>query len=433
MLPDINRNKVPILKEREMSGIEQSEVIIVGGGIVGICSALSLIESGVSVTLIDRDPPGQGASFGNAGTISPWSVVPQAVPGLWKKLPGMIFGKHGAAGISLRHAPGYFPWFVKFLKHCNEDSTRRVSDAMHVLCAESIDLYQQHLRGTGHEDLIKDSMYVHAFRNPDAANVDSLGNRLRIEKGASIERIDGDELRRIEPALSSRFRAAILIRGQARALDPGRIGQVLSEKFQKAGGEIVRAVVRKLDARQGGGWTVNTDQGAYSAQKVVISAGAWSAELLQPLGYKVPLAAERGYHLNFAKPGIRLQNSIMDAENHIVASSMTPGLRVAGIADFANPASPPNPRHFATLRHHTKSMFPDLDDVGSSEWMGIRPSFPDSLPLIEELPGKGELFAAFGHSHYGMMMAPKTGQIVARLVTGSPANQDILMFGSQRF
>lgn len=416
-----------------MSGTTAPEVIIVGGGIVGICTALSLIESGASVTLIERDDPGQGASFGNAGIISPWSVVPQAVPGLWKTIPGMILGKYGAAGISLWHSLEYFPWFVRFLKHCNEDTSRHVSKAMYVLCAETIELYQQLLCGTGHEDLVQDSMYVHAFRDPDAASVDSLGNRLRIERGASIERIDGAELRRIEPALSSKFSAAIVIRGQARAIDPGRIGVVLSEKFQKLGGKIVRAVVQKLEARQDGGWTVNTDHGAYSTQKVVISAGAWSAELLRPLGINVPLAAERGYHLNFADSDIRLNNSVMDAENHIVASSMTPGLRIAGIADFASPDSPPNPRHFETLRHNAKLMIPDLNDVGSSVWMGVRPSFPDSLPLIEQLPGKNGLFAAFGHSHYGMMMAPKTGQIIAGLVTGTPANQDISVFGSQRF
>ncbi|MFD1160771.1 NAD(P)/FAD-dependent oxidoreductase [Roseovarius aestuarii] len=416
-----------------MPGTTVSEVVIVGGGIIGICSALSLLDNGVSVTLIERDDPGQGASFGNAGTISPWSIVPQAVPGLWKKLPRMVFGKYGAAGISIRHAPGYLPWFFRFLRLCNAKSAAHVSDAMYILCNESIELYQQHLSGTGHEDLIQDSMYVHAFRRLDEASINSFGNQLRLAKGAQVERIDGAELRRLEPALSPEFKAAILIHGQARALDPGRIGTVLSEKFQKAGGRIVRASARKLERQADGAWTIRTDQDTYSAPKVVISAGAWSAELLRPLGFRVPLAAERGYHLSYASTGVHLNNSIMDAENHVVANGMTPGLRIAGIADFAKPDSPPNPRHFSTLRHCARSMIPDLGSSDASEWMGVRPSFPDSLPVIEEVPGQRGLFAAFGHSHYGLMMAPKTGQIVASLVTGPPLNQDISVFGSQRF
>lgn len=416
-----------------MQGNTANEVIIVGGGIVGICSALSLIESKVSVTLIEQNDPGQGASFGNAGTISPWSIIPQAIPGLWTKLPGMVLSKYGAAGVSPLHALSYLPWLMRFLKLCNTESVYRVANSMHILCAESIELYRHHLHGTGHEDLLQDSMYVHAFRNPDEATVSSLGNAIRADKGAEIERIDSSELRRIEPALSHEFKAAILIHGQARALDPGKIGAVLSEKFQKSGGSIVRASVNQLTRKNDSGWIVQTDNDNFSTPKVVVSAGAWSADLLRPLGIRVPLAAERGYHLSFNHANIHLNNSVMDIENHVVASSMSPGLRVAGIADFAKPDSPANVRHYATLRQCARSMIPDLGANEVSEWMGVRPSFPDSLPLIEEIPGQSGLFAAFGHSHYGMMMAPKTGQIVADLVTGALTNQDISDFGSQRF
>lgn len=416
-----------------MQEVQKPDVTVIGGGIVGICSALSLLEEGLTVALVERNEPGQGASFGNAGTISPWSIIPQSVPGIWKKLPGMLLGRHGAAGISLRHAPGYLPWLIRFLRLSDPDSVRRIADSMHVLCAESIQLYQKHLKSTGREDLVRDSMYVHVYRRAEDVSLRSLGNSIRSDKGASLEQIDGAELRKIEPALSTDFKAAVLIHGQMRALNPGEIGTVLSKKFQSLGGRLIRANVKGLSRAETGGWTVQTEQGSIETAKVVVSAGAWSAKLLRPLGVRVPLAAERGYHLSFPNTGLTLNNSVMDAENHVVANAMEPGLRIAGIADFAGPDSPPNPKHYATLRYCASAMIPDLGTHKAEEWMGVRPSFPDSLPLIEELPNHSGLFAAFGHSHYGLMMAPKTGQLVAHLVAKRPTNIDLSVFGSARF
>ena len=141
------------------------DVAIVGGGIIGICSALSLVERGMSVALIDRDQPGQGASYGNAGVISPWSIVPQAMPGVWRKLPGMILRSDGPASVSPRRMLRYLPWLVRFLGAARPENARRNSDAMHLLCSDGPDLYRHHLKGTGHEHLVQDSYYVHASRD----------------------------------------------------------------------------------------------------------------------------------------------------------------------------------------------------------------------------------------------------------------------------
>lgn len=207
-----------------------SRVTIIGAGIVGICCALSLQERGIPVRLIDRGKPGQATSFGNAGIISPWSIVPQSLPGIWKRIPAMIMRSDGPLSVRSSFWPKMIPWGLRFLANSDEAVMRETSDAMQLLCAPSIELYRKHLAGTGHEGLILDSYYVHAFRKADKPTLKSIDYKIRIEKGADLELIGADELARLEPALSPDFKAAVLIKGQARATSPGKIGDVLAQK-----------------------------------------------------------------------------------------------------------------------------------------------------------------------------------------------------------
>ncbi|NOC92748.1 MULTISPECIES: FAD-binding oxidoreductase [unclassified Ruegeria] len=409
------------------------QVTIIGAGIVGLCCALSLQERGIAVRLIDRGEPGQETSFGNAGVVSPWSVIPQATPGIWKTIPGMLLDPKSALTVRPSYWPRMIPWGLRFLKNSSVKSVRNISDAMEVLCRPSIDLYRRHLQNTGHEDLIVDSNYIHAFRNPDQADLKELGYLIRQEKGGHLERIDGPELRRIEPALSRDFKAAILIKGQARVTSPGRVGAVLADKTRQQGAEFVRTEVKELKRTEDGQWHLTSPAGALHADTVVLAAGVWSAGLLKPLGLPVPLVAERGYHVQFPTPSASLENSVMDVDAKVVASSMQDGLRVAGTAEFGSIDAPPDPRKQSLLSAQARAMMPDLNTSDTQFWMGRRPSFPDSLPAIGPVEGHKGLFTAFGHSHYGLMMAPKTGELVADLVSGQRLNIPLDSFALSRF
>ena len=201
----------------------EETVTIIGAGIVGICCALSLQERGIEVRLIDRRAPGQETSFGNAGIISPWSIIPQAMPGVWKSIPGMLLNAEGPVKVRPSFWPKMIPWGLKFLSRGNEKTVRNVSRTMEVLCGPSIDMFRRHLAGTGREDLVADSYYVHAFRDGNAPTLDSLDYRIRRERGGDLELIRETELRVLEPALSPDFKAAVVIKGQARAVSPGDI------------------------------------------------------------------------------------------------------------------------------------------------------------------------------------------------------------------
>jgi D-amino-acid dehydrogenase len=409
------------------------QVTIIGAGIVGICCALSLQQRGIPVRLIDRGQPGQETSFGNAGVVSPWSIIPQAMPGIWKSLPQMLLDPKSALSVRTSFWPKMIPWGLRFLGNSGERSVREISDAMELLCRPSIDLYRRHLQGTGHENLITDSNYIHAFRHRKQADLNGLGYLIRQEKGGDLELVDGAELRRMEPALSEEFQAAIVIKGQARVTSPGRVGAVLAEKARSQGAELVKTEVTKLTSAEDGCWQLATSQGTMHAASIILAAGVWSADLLKPMGMPVPLVAERGYHVEFPTPSAQLNNSVMDVDAKVVASSMQDGLRVAGTAEFGSVDAPADPRKKKILTEQAKAMLPDLETSEARFWMGRRPSFPDSLPAIGPINGSDGLYAAFGHSHYGLMMAPKTGELVADLVSGRNPNVDMAPFSLARF
>ncbi len=417
-----------------MTGQDDStEVTVIGAGIVGVCTSLSLLESGFSVRLIDRKEPGEETSYGNAGVISPWSCVPQALPGLWKAVPRWLLDPAGPVRVRPRDFPRFLPWVLRFLSNTSADKLARTSDAMDALVRSNVSGYRRLLAGTGAEDLLRDSWYVNVFRDELVADLGDAAWRLRLERGAPVELVGGDRLREIEPDLSPAYHSAILIKGQARAVAPGRLCKVLSEKARRSGARVQRAEVRALRPRAAGGLDIETDGGRLQARRVVLCAGVWSARLLKPLGLSLPLAAERGYHLEFAEPGVTVRNSIMDVAGKFVVSSMEGGLRAAGTAEFASLDAPPNYRRARIFERLAKRLLPDLDTGRSREWMGQRPSFPDSLPAIGPLAGVEGLFLGFGHSHYGLGMAPATGRILADLVAGRTPNFDISPYGPDRF
>jgi D-amino-acid dehydrogenase len=409
------------------------KVTIIGAGIVGICTSLSLLEKGFEVELIDRSHPAEGASHGNAGVISPWSCIPQSMPGVWKSVPKWLLDPEGPVSIHWRHFPTFIPWALRFIRAGAAERLPGIADAMNALNRPNVDLYRQHLRGTGGESLVRDSMYVHVFKNAELAKLSGLAWRMRAERNVPMRVVGADELQEIEPALSPDYKAAILLESQARATDPGAIGKVLMAKAQSMGAVFRQLTVGRIKPFGEGRWSIETSDGTLEVGRLVVAAGAWSARLLQPLGIDLPLEAERGYHLILKNPGVVVNNSIMETDAKFVASSMDAGVRCAGTAEFAGLDAPPDYRRAQVFTKLAKRLFPDINNQETIEWAGNRPSFPDSLPCLGPVPGFQNLFAAFGHSHYGFGMAPNTGRIVAELVSGSTPNIDISPYRLDRF
>ncbi|MEM7290919.1 MAG: FAD-binding oxidoreductase, partial [Pseudomonadota bacterium] len=285
----------------------------------------------------------------------------------------------------------------------------------------------------GHENLITDSMYVHAFRDSSRASLVAIDYRIRSEKGADLELVGQDRLAEIEPALSPEFEAAILIKGQARMRSPGRLGSVLAEKAHQMGATFRRSTVTRISRANTKGWSIQCNDETLNADRIVLCMGAWSPKLLKSLGVSVPLLAERGYNVEFENPGVEINNSVMDVDAKVVASSMESGVRVAGQAEFAPVDMHPNKRRQRQLTKVAQSIFPELQTERPTFWMGRRPSFPDSLPALGTVDGHPGLFVNFGHSHYGLMMSPRSGEIIAQLLCEEHLNLPLDDYSLNRF
>lgn len=415
------------------SAEDHDRIVIIGAGIVGVCCALSLQQRGFSVHLIDREEPGQATSYGNAGVISPWSSVPQCLPGVWKQVPKWLLDPLGPVALQWQQLFPAAIWSLKFFANSRLSRLRPISNAMDVLVKDNVDAYKMHLAGTGQEHLIKDSWYVNVFRARSVPDIRDLVWQLRIEHGAPVELVDAGQLREIEPAVSSEYHSAVIIKDQARAVAPGKLCKALADRARQQGALITRTEIESLRVDSSGGYELLTREQPVKAQRIVICAGIWSRGLLKNLGIRLPLIAERGYHLEFLDPGVKLTHSIHDVEAKIVVSSMIDGIRSAGTSEFAGLNSKPNYKRADILKPLTRRLLPELNDSRAQRWMGIRPSFPDNLPVIDEIKGYPGLYAAFGHSHFGLGMAPGTGQFIASLVAGDSSASELTPYRLARF
>jgi D-amino-acid dehydrogenase len=279
---------------------------------------------------------------------------------------------------------------------------------------------------------VTDSFYVFVYRHAAQANLDQLAWRMRQRRDVPVSLIEAGELREREPHISHEYEAAILIHGQGRTLNPSAIGKAIAEKAESLGVRFIQSETKGI-TRAAGGWSARCEDQHHDAAHLVLAAGVWSASLLKPFGLHLPLEAERGYHLVCRNPGVEINNSIMDVEHMCVASQMTAGVRVAGTAEFAGIQAAPDHRRAFVFKKALRSLFPEinLDDV--EPWMGRRPTFPDSLPCIGRIDGLDGLYAAFGHSHYGLSQAPSTGRIIADCITGHTPDIDLHPYRPGRF
>ena len=411
---------------------EKKDVVIIGAGIIGVCCALKLVQRGLSVILVDSSAPCEGASFGNAGVISPWSCVPQSVPGLWKKLPKWVIDPEGPIFIRKRYLASFLPWALKFLQAGKTEKVEQIGDAMMVLSDRSPSHYRELLSGTSELELVKDSYYIFAYKKAEQASLDHFGWQMRKKRNVPLSLINAAELKELEPSISPDFRAAIMIHEQARALNPHAIGKALVSKARALGVKFFQSKVKFIQKDENV-WVINCGEDRYFSDKLVLAAGVWSASLLRPFGYDLPLQAERGYHLLCQNPGITINHSIMDVEHMCVASQMESGIRIAGTAEFAGIDAKPDHRRAFVFKKALKNLFPLINVENAEPWMGRRPTFPDSLPCIGPVPNQKGLFAAFGHSHYGLGQAPNTGQIIADCIMDKKSSVNMAPYRIDRF
>ena len=411
------------------------QVVVIGAGIVGVCSAIYLQRAGHQVTLVDRLPPGDpgASSYGNAGSISWSNCVPNSMPGVLWNVPRWLFDRRGPLTIRWRHLPGLAPWLWHFVRSATLEKVQRSADALSYLHTPSLELHRELAASAGAADLVRDCDYLHVYRDASAQRLSSLDWQLRIERGARVELLDRAELVEYEPMLSKRYVQAVRIEKQGYLADPSALVSAYAASFVAEGGQIQRSSADGFTFKDSRVVGVNTSDGSLSADDFVIAAGAWSRQLVRELGFDLPLESERGYHVMVPNSGVELRNTVMDTHGKFVATPMSGGLRIAGTVELASVDAPPDYRRADVLLEGARELLPNLEATGASQWMGRRPSLPDGLPAIGPLPAHDNVFAAFGHAHTGMAGAPHTGRLIRALVGREPINFDLTPFAPDRF
>ena len=410
-----------------------SSLTVVGAGIVGVCATLWLQRAGFEVTLIDAGPIGEGASFGNAGNISPGAVVPYLIPGIWREAPGWMLNPEGPLAVR----PGYFlkalPWLMGAVKSATEDAAWRTSRAMHALHGGTLDAYGELTRGTEAERLIEVSGQLYVSEKPGSAQGSELAQRMRAEAGVKSVALDWMEIRELEPSLAPIFKSGLLLPNNGRCKNPHHLVKALAEIARRNGARIVRGAVSGFQTSDKRVQSILIDGKAEAVGAVVIAAGAASRALCEQLGSRVPLEAERGYHITIGDPGVMPRMPVTNTDAKFACAPMNVGLRLAGTAEFAGLDAEPNWQRTEVLARQAQRMFPGVRLDSITRWSGNRPSLPDGLPVLGASPHYVNAYFAFGNSHFGMSAGPVMGKVIAEIVAGRNPGIDVTPFRADRF
>jgi len=410
-----------------------SHVAVVGAGIVGVCSALYLQRAGFRVTVIDRDAPGEGASFGNGAIIGEEAVVPVATPGILWKVPGMLADPLGPLAIRWSYLPRLAPWLLRFLAASRPRRVEEISIALAALMDGAIGAYLPLLEQASAQDMFRRTGWVCVYESEAAFRRDAPVHALQHRRGVPFEVLEPAALRQLEPALAPLFARAVFYPEVGHTVNSLRLVQVLAAAFGRAGGTLLRQAVHGFEIGPAGPRAVLTEAGPVPCEAVVIAAGAWSKPLAAQLGAPVPLDTERGYHVQFPEPGVAPRLPVYSTERAFVATPLELGLRCAGTVELGGLRAPPNWARAEALAGHARRWFPGLRGEGMSRWMGFRPSLPDSLPVIGRSPRFSNVFLAFGHGHCGMILGARSGALVADLVAGRDPGIDLSPYRADRF
>ena len=408
-------------------------VTVVGGGIVGVCSALFLQREGLAVTLVEAGDIGRGTSFGNAGNISPGAVVPYLVPGILREAPKWLFDPEGP----LKVRPGYFlkalPWFVAAAKESKVENALKTSRAMRDLHRGTFEAYAELTRGTPAEALIDRCGQLYVSEREHYAKGSELAQFMREAAGIRAIPIDADGVREAEPTLAPIYKSGLLLPDNGRVKDPHELTVLLAKELEKGGGTVVRGKVTEFASAAGHVSAMGVEGKSMPVERLVIAAGMGSRKLASALGIEVPLEAERGYHITVHESNVMPRVTVTNRDLSFACAPMSVGLRVAGTAEFAGVDSEPDWSRAELLKRQAKKMFPALELANVTQWAGDRPSFPDGLPALGPAPGYDNAWFAFGNGHFGITGGPVMGKYLAQIVAGKRPAIDVAPFNPARF
>jgi len=410
---------------------QQLDVAVLGAGIVGIPAGIAARQRGLSVVVIDRREPGSETSYGNAGILSSGSILPLNKPSLWSALPGYL----GNTSAALRWDPMWvmrnLDWVARFLGNAVPSRTRPRAVALNGLIGASLKLHREWIVKANAGQRIRETGWLKAWRS-DATQTAKQEQAFLAEFGIKSDLLDRQAISALEPNILPVYKTGLLHSQTASVDSPGNVVKAYAQMLKGLGGEVRQSDIKAIEPEDSG-WRIVLGDRTVAARHVVVALGPWSADLLRPLGYRVPLAVERGYHQEFTpNPARPLQRPIHDAEGSFLMSPMENGIRVTSGVELTDRDAPSS---FAQL-DMVVPMARGVIEFGSAvaePWRGARPTLPDSLPMIGSAPRHQGLWLGFGNQHIGFTTGPATGAAIAAMIAGDRPSFDASAFAPGRY
>ncbi len=415
-----------------MSGeSKQADVVVLGAGIVGTSVAVAARQRGFSTVLIDRREPGCETSYGNAGVLSSGSILPLNKPSLWRALPGYLTNTSAA----LRFNPSWVirnaDWVARFLANAAPSKVLPRAKALHGLIGASLKLHREWIVKANAGTRIRETGWLKVWRS-GALDTAKQEQAFLASFGIKSELLDRQAISALEPNIVPVYKTGLLHSQTASVDSPGAVVKAYARMFADNGGEFRQSEIKAIEPLADG-WRVVLGDGAIFARHIVVALGPWSADLLRPLGYRTPLAFERGYHQEFApNPTRALQRPIHDAEGSFLMTPMENGIRVTSGVELTDRDAPSSFAQLDMVVPLARGVVEFGAAVGEP-WRGARPTLPDSLPMIGPAPRHAGLWLAFGNQHIGFTTGPATGEAIAAMIAGEKPSFEVSAFAPERY
>ena len=418
-----------------MNNYRCKSVGIVGSGIQGVCIGLQLIKKGIPVTIFDRNDPLSSsfkpASYGNAGHFSPYAVLQFNRPDVLYDVPKMLLSSYGPLALKWNYIPKMIPWFINYLKNFNKKSMLHTAKYMHQILSLSNDAYEEIFREIDTTNLVKKNGIIYVWTNKNLKSRE-LEIKVRRDLGIKQKLLTQKEILEIEPNLNPVFDAGVIYEDAMHAKDPHKILKEIFKLFLKKGGKFIQEDIKSIKQNNEDQTTIVANNKKYFFEKSIIASGAFSKNLTDQLGEKIPLDTERGYHVHFKNMENLISRPVIFLDRGFGMTPMSQGLRAVGTVELGGLKNPPSKKRIDYIIRCAKELLPQLREH-HDEWLGFRPTLPDFLPILGPSLKNKNIIYAFGHHHLGWTLGAITGKIISGIAAGEKTNLDLSPYSSKRF
>ncbi|CUJ99327.1 D-amino acid dehydrogenase small subunit [Ruegeria denitrificans] len=409
------------------------QVVVIGAGVIGITTALELQRRGHSVLVLDREGVAAQASAGNAGAFAFSEVEPLATPGIMRKAPKWLLDPLGPLSIPPSYALKIAPWIFRFWRASRPGSYQNHLGAQASLMEHAAAALTRLIADVDGEPMMQRDGQMQLYESQAEFRASLPAWELRRQHGIEFELLESRAaIAEKQPGLSPRFTHAGFTPNWMNTVDPRKWVEYLAQNFRDRGGRVETQDTLALTSAEGGVQITIAD-GEINADKVVLCAGAWSHHLARTLGDHIPLETERGYNTTFPAGAFDLRMPLTFSGHGFVATRINGGVRIGGAVELGGLSLPPNYKRADALLKKAVQFLPGLNTEGGTQWMGFRPSLPDSLPVIGASPNAPDVIYAFGHGHLGLTQSAGTAELVGALIDGLPPQISLTPFSATRF